>query len=303
MAPPTLVSVIVPFFNARRTLDSTVSSILANSRGGISIEIIAVDDNSTDGSANKLIAYGDTIRLITMDSNVGVSAARNAGIDLARGEFIAFCDADDIWHPDKLMEQLPLFADHAVGLVCSDMNLIDTEGASIEKRWKTNLRRGWVYRDLLCHNFISTSSAVLRREVFRSERFNTSIRHAEDLDLWLRVAKHWKVDFVKKPLLQYRISPGQATKNWVALQESRLRVISNNTASLPLSLKRRAMAAAHFRYGMTCWQERDFPRARGQFLQAVMENPLSIRSWVRFGATALPGKLLGWILKIKGNIV
>lgn len=298
-----LVSVIVPCFNAIHTLDCALASILANSGDGIAVEIIVVDDHSTDGSVERLRDYGNAIHLIALEANVGVSAARNAGVEVARGEFVAFCDADDVWYPDKLKQQLPLFANPAIGLVCSDIDLIDCMGEAIEKPWRTRFKRGWVYRDLLCHNFIGTSSTVLRREVCFAERFNVGIRHAEDLDLWLRVARRWQVDFVDKPLLQYRLSASQATRNWNAMQDSRLQVICSHASSLPFFLKRKVIAAARFRYGMACWEERDFRKARRQFLRAVIENPISPWAWVRLAAAALPKKVLFWILEVKKSII
>lgn len=101
-----LVSVIVPVFNAARYLDEAIGSILAQTY--TNVEVIAVNDGSTDDSLNVLENY--TSRITIIDSaNKGTPAARNQGIQAAKGSYLAFLDADDLWHPKKLHTQMDFF--------------------------------------------------------------------------------------------------------------------------------------------------------------------------------------------------
>ncbi|HTS19764.1 MAG TPA: glycosyltransferase family A protein [Verrucomicrobiae bacterium] len=117
---PALVSVIIPTYNRAGTIERTINSVLAQSWG--SMEILVVDDGSTDHTADVLSGFGDRIRVIRQ-SNRGPSGARNAGIRAARGEVISFLDSDDEWLPDKTERQVKLLqATESLGVVCCVCN-------------------------------------------------------------------------------------------------------------------------------------------------------------------------------------
>ena len=298
---PTLVSVIVPCYNSEHTLDATIDSILRNAREHIEVEILAIDDHSADATLHRLRTREHQIQVIAQPDNRGVSCARNAGIEQARGEFIAFCDADDIWSDDKLDRQLPLFRDPEVGLVCSSgANFSETPGDIGNSRWKSRFKRGRVYEDLLARNFIGTSTTVVRRAALKDLRFNPSLRHAEDFDLWLRIAREWNVDYVDAPLIHYRLSPSQASRNWVAMHESRLRIIRQHVAATPRPRRRRyILSRAWFAYAMEHWDVRDFSGARSKLLRAIWLYPWHARAWSRLLPTLVPAPALRQLLRIK----
>lgn len=298
-----LVSVIVPCYNAERTIDATIDSILRNAREHIRVEILAIDDHSRDATLARLRERerAEGVRVIAQPSNRGVSCARNAGIDQARGDYVAFCDADDIWVDDKLSRQIPLFQDPEVGLVCaSGRNFIDTPGDMQPGLWRSRFKRGRVYQDLLRRNFIGTSTTVVRSEALRGQRFDPNLRHAEDFDLWLRIARDWKVDYVDAPLIHYRLSPSQASSNWVAMHESRLGIIRRHLAQQPrMPGKRDILSRAWFAYAMEYWDVRDFAGARSRLLRAICLRPLYGRAWSRLLPTLVPGPALRQLLKVK----
>ncbi len=301
--PLPLVSVIVPCYNALHTVDATIDSILRNQRPRFDIEIIAIDDGSSDGTLQRLRERADSVRVIAQPGNRGVSCARNAAIEQARGDFVAFCDADDIWMDDKLDRQLALFEDPEVGLVCaSGLTFSRTPGDLGPRPWSSRLKRGRVYEDLLSRNFIGTSTTVVRRSALRENRFDTRLRHAEDFDLWLRIARDWKVDFVDAPLIYYRLSPSQASSNWVAMHESRLGIIRRHVDQFPQPWRRRTiLSRAMFAYALEHWDIRDFAGARAKLLQAVWLQPLAGRAWIRLLTTLIPGPALTQLLRIKSK--
>jgi len=298
------VSVVVACHNAEATVEQTVDSILSNARPGIRLQVIVVDDYSTDRSRDCLERFGDRIHLIGLAENVGVSQARNIGIAAATGDFIAFCDADDLWEPDKLNWQLPLFQDPEVGLVCSDFLWFDgLTGLPVKARADRRcFKRGWAFRDLLFKNFVGTSTTILRRQVTEDFRFDPDIGYSEDFDLWLRISRRWKIDYVDRELVRYRLSSTQLSHNWVAMQESRMRIISEHLQNEPNGwFRKRIRARALFNYAMEHWDSRDFPAARKLFLAATMEYPFCRKYWLRLILTTMPIPLLVGLLKVKNK--
>lgn len=218
-----LVSVIIPTFNSFGFLIEAVDSALAQTYQAI--EIIVVDDGSTDDSAQVAARYGDRIRYIRQD-NQGPSGARNTGIRNSRGRFIAFLDADDRWLPGKLARQVPLLeADISVGLVHSSCYIIDAQGIRVGTK-SVDLTEDCDIHALLERNRVSCLTAVVRRAALDTVGlFDTSLRGPEDWDLWLRIAAKYTVMAAQEPLAEYRVTDGSVSKNARRMYQDELHVL------------------------------------------------------------------------------
>jgi teichuronic acid biosynthesis glycosyltransferase TuaG len=214
-----LVSVVVPCFNAEAFIGRTIESVLAQTYQ--SFELIVVDDKSTDASAEivrSLALLDDRVRLITMPSNAGAPAApRNVGVVAARGEWIAFLDADDLWHPRKLELQMKALS-HFDALMCSTrMKDFFNEAEIVVESIPPSLHlRRISFRQQLLKYRTPTSSIVIRRALMLQCPFNEdpSYKAREDTDCFLRVHEYMpfslKIDI---PLVFYRQQAAQISGN------------------------------------------------------------------------------------------
>lgn len=209
-----LVSVIVPAFNAERTIDRTLLSVRAQTHADL--EIIVVNDGSSDGTVARVLAQAaqdPRIRLVSQP-NGGVAAARNRGIVESRANYIAPVDADDLWHPDKIARQLSeIDGQDGVGLVATAYCVIDEHDRVLAEVGGRPPRRTG-FKDLCRRNFIGNgSSALMRRSIVEQVGgYDPTLRArdgqgCEDLRLYLQVAEQLKITFLSEPLTAYRRGP------------------------------------------------------------------------------------------------
>ena len=203
-----LVSVIIPTYNRARFLTQALDSVLQQTYQNF--EIIVVDDGSTDNTSDVVSKYlSETVKYV-FKKNSGPSAARNTGIRMARGGYIAFLDSDGLWDPCKLEVQIAAFSDDpAVGIIFSNARYIDEDGLVCRE---SMAEKGYVFggdfiREVAEYRFPHASDTVLlRRSVLHSnEYFDESLRLAEDIDLWIRIALKTKVGYLDQPLASVRI--------------------------------------------------------------------------------------------------
>ena len=217
-----LVSVIVPAYNASRFLPESLPSVLAQT--WTDFELIVVNDGSTDDTVACVEAFTDPrIRLVTQ-ANRGLAGARNGGIRVARGTFIALLDADDLWHPEKLARHVAhLQANPAIGVSYSASAFMDDEGRDMHLMQSPKLR-GVIPRDVFLRNPVGNGSApVIRRQALddiafaaptgvEGERwyFDERFRQSEDIECWLRIALStaWVFEGLGEPLTRYRVNAG-----------------------------------------------------------------------------------------------
>lgn len=186
------VSIILPVYNASKYIETTIGNILGQTFSDF--ELLIINDGSTDDSRDIISKYVDSrIQLIDQE-NGGVSAARNSAIMNAKGEFIAFIDADDLWHRDKLKIQVEAL-DNApnIDFCYTDRGLFDDDGPQPEIHCETGnipVFEESLFLPLLKHNHIHCSSVVLRRKLLSKVGvFDSLLAASEDLDLWVRAAK------------------------------------------------------------------------------------------------------------------
>lgn len=279
-----LVSVVVATYNMGHYLPQAVQSILAQSYP--SVEVIIVDDGSTDDTqaVTQELARDARVR-VHHQSNAGQASAKNKGIELSRGEFLAFLDADDAWMPDKLAKQMPLFQGRpAVGVVYSEYACMDGVGQPLPKP-PTQLRRGRVSGELLIENFVSFPTAVVRRECLQKlGSFDLNYGMGIDYDLWLRISAHYEFDFVSDATVRYRIWAGQMSKNYRKRYESAIRImqrfLDENPHAVPSRVVRTAWAHTYLGRGDSIlWHEKDMRAARADYLRALQYRPDYWPAW------------------------
>jgi len=250
---PGLVSVVIPAYNAAATLGETLASLRAQHHAHW--EAWVVDDGSTDATAavvRAAAAEDPRIRLLR-GAHRGVSAARNLGIAAARGEFVAFLDADDLWEPGKLAAQLAqLRADPGIGLSFTRARFVAPDGRPTGSCSAPHAGRIGA-AELLYGNPATTASTLLvRREALDAVGgFDEALRWSEDLEWMLRVALHgrWAVAGLAEPLVRYRTSPAGASADLAAMQRGWDALAAKAEASAPalLARHRRPARASHLR--------------------------------------------------------
>jgi len=201
-----LVSIVIPNHNYGRFVSDAVESALSQSYRPI--EVIVVDNGSTDDSLARLEAFGDRIRLIAQP-DLGQAGSRNRGILASAGEFVAFLDADDVWNPEKLAAQMQLFSDPRIGLVYCSMSEADADLRPVAGRramYRGDVRSLMVGR--VGHAVIvgGESTAVIRRSCFAEVGlFDPTLSISAGWDMYRRIVGRYEVDFVEEPLVTYRV--------------------------------------------------------------------------------------------------
>lgn len=198
-----IVSVVIPTYNRSAYLKEAVESVLAQSY--INTEIIVVDDGSTDDTHSVIKSYNGRVIYIKQENN-GPSSARNRGISIASGVFIAFLDSDDLWHRDKLEKQLGLFEKNDnIGLVASGHDVINNRSELINRYILGSSELHQLKNKQLYKNFFSTPSVIVRKTCFdNAGLFNENLCFAEDWDMWLRILRISDVGIVNEPLVIIR---------------------------------------------------------------------------------------------------
>ncbi len=242
------VSVIIPVYNGaeevRRAIDSALAQV------NCAVEVIVVNDGSKEATQSVLGEYGDRIRAINQQ-NSGLAQTRNNGIELARGEWVAFLDHDDYWKPEKLSEQLKAAERTGYDVVYTNAgNFGEVDRVAELRSEPAAMVEGDLLQPLLLDNFIVVSSVMIRRTVIKEcQGFNASLPCVEDWDLWLRLsAKGVRYAAVREPVTKYQWRAGSMSKNFDLMRTTRKRIVCNaletdRAKALPWSVRRRALAS------------------------------------------------------------
>jgi glycosyltransferase involved in cell wall biosynthesis len=230
-----LVSVVIPTFNRAALLIEAVSSVFAQTYRNL--EILVIDDGSTDGTRQALASsFSDKRLRYYHQENRGLAASRNRGIELAAGHLIAFLDSDDLWMPLKLerqVEALSLASD--VGLAYCHFTLIDEGGRELVNNWRpTNL--GNLQLDLLFGNVIagSGSAVVARAACFKNAGlFDERLATCEDHDMWGRLAQHYRFAKVEENLVKIRVHGSSMQRDISRMQQGMMLHLRKILAETP----------------------------------------------------------------------
>ena len=204
------VSVIMPGYLAEKYISESIESVLEQTYSNLEL-IIIIDggDDRTESIANKYKDNDERVLVISHTQNLGISTARNTGIQKATGQYIAFCDSDDIWVKEKISLQIELMKSKNINISHSSAITIDGNGK------ETGVRLMPLVIDksmIIKRNFIINSSAIIDRFIINEISFN-DIKH-EDYDLRLRLIKDNEIsESVKTPLVKYRIHDANFTSN------------------------------------------------------------------------------------------
>ena len=311
------VSVIIPAYNSMKYLPETLSSVLEQTF--TDFEVLIIDDGSSDQIEAWAQAQTDPRVKFISQKNQGVSVARNTGIKNARGEYIAFLDADDLWQPTKLEKQVNcLNANPQVGLVHNWIFLIDQYSNKTGNLWASRTQ-GHVWQNLVERNTIACCSVMVRRSCFTSTGvFDPSLRSAEDWDMWIRIAAEYPVAVIEEPLASYRLLPNSKSKNFPLVEKSLSRIIEKNFASAPahlLHIKQRSYGYANLNLAWKAIQSVDHDEAKAwkyraaalryypqlRFSRDLMRLTMAITLMRWFGTTGY-AKVLGGIYSVRRSL-
>lgn len=245
-----LISIIIPVYNGAATLVDTIASLQRQTYPHF--EILAIDDGSTDDTVAVLQAIAEPrLRVVSYD-NAGQAVSRNRGLELAQGEYVSFIDADDLWTPDKLADQLAaLTARPRAAIAYSWTDHIDATGQFL-RHGPQLCFEGNVLRKLLYSDFIGSGSNILvrRSAIVEIGGFDPSLPPSEDWDCWLRLAQRFEFVVVPKPHILYRVSSQSSSFNVWRMERSSLRTIARAFAAAPASAQslRRICLGHRYKY-------------------------------------------------------
>jgi len=294
-----LVSVIIPAYNASLYISEAIQSVLEQDYKNI--EIIVINDGSTDDTSSILEEFNNNIIIINQE-NSGAAVARNKGLRAARGEYIAFLDADDVWLPGKLYTQVKYLEDHPdVGMVyCSwsewypddngkyslpDNSLYQNLDSGVDKE-----HSGWLYTKLLREPILNTDAVMIRTSIVKEVGFfDETLLRGQDYDYWLRLSRLTQIHKLKAILCLYRIhsksisnKPHPHNYGYYVLKQNLDRWGNIGPDGTTVSKKdiEEVLANISFRFGYMHYLNGDPWLAHKAFRTSIMHQPFRIKSWV-----------------------
>ena len=291
MNPSPIVSIVVPAYNAAPYIGETLDSVFRQTFTGY--EVIVINDGSPDTVKleQALEPYLGRIRYLKQE-NLGAGAARNEGLRASLGEFIAFLDADDLWLPNYLEEQLKFIRENAFDLVCADAMHFGDSPLVGKTYMEVFMETAPVVGEVTFLGLVSakqsliTSGIVARRApIIEVGLFDETLRNSQDFDLWVRLARHAaRLAYQRKLLLRYRYHENSLSGDEINRIARQLRVLDKIESSFDLAPEERSAvlgaiegrrALLEFELGKLYLEQGDFEKSRTAFSRA---NRLQ-RSW------------------------
>jgi len=283
------VSIIVPVYNSLTMLPAALETVFNQTFQDF--ELILVDDGSTAGSSELLKTYESRARVLTK-KNGGASSARNVGIQIARGEFVAFLDADDLWDSKKLELQVAAFREKPETGVCfTECLYFDSE-----KEWEANFGRhdnmeGMIFDLILREHFISTTTVMIRRDCLTDiGLFDETLTGCEDYNLFLRLAEKYPYRFLAQPLAKLRCHDGNLSNNLPQMCRDEVANLDKIAELYPERgiPKNLLKSQIYFRFGQYHFDANDFRLAKNCFRNAIRFKPTKVSAYIYLTLALLP---------------
>jgi glycosyltransferase involved in cell wall biosynthesis len=278
-----LVSVIMPNYNNEKFIAESIRGVQNQSYGNI--ELIIVDDGSKDRSlevVKKAAADDSRVRIIPHARNMGLPYARNTALKNSKGDYIGFCDSDDIWLPEKLDIQIEAFnRNPGIGVIHGDSIIIDAAGNLTGERFSSTYatekraKDGFIFNDLIRTNYISVPTVLIRRTCYEDiGLFPENLKWLEDWMYMLRLANKYRFLYIREPVSKYRVHAGSSLHDEDGYEKSRLSVYPMMLSEFTL-LDEDIKAFLHQRMGRVLLGFGRPVESRRHLMKSLFMRPLS----------------------------
>jgi glycosyltransferase involved in cell wall biosynthesis len=295
------MSAVIPTYNRPGYLDGAIESALNQTIDDL--EVVVVDDGSdTDYASDICGIYAESVRCVSHDRNQGLSAARNTGIEAADGEFVAFLDDDDRWHPQKVEQQVKILETNSdAGIATCLLASVTPDGELV--RCEAHRPDGDLSETVLVQNPIGTPSRVLVRASALSSvgGFDESLPTKQDWDFYIRLCQEWEVVCLTDHLCYRTVHDSMSSDPGDAVRDNR-RVIEKHRERIESKgLTEEVMSYYHFKVGRTYLEHGDRHRA-GKHLRKSLRRAFDVRALSIYLLTFLPTGAFKQVLNLKRQV-
>lgn len=278
-----LISVIMPTYNAGKFICEAIDSVLAQTF--TDYELLVVDDGSTDDTRKKIQPYGKKIRYYRQ-KNQGAAKARNHAAQKAKGEYLAFLDADDRWHPEKLAASYnALKGDPSAAMVCTALRLVDLQGRTVVPHIHVPVLEKY-YPRILLGNLFSSQGTLIKRDIFFNYgEYCEATTLYEEWPLWNRIARNEKIIVIDTPLFDYRIKsqipyPPSEMSLRLARQMHVLEIAFREDPLLSAWFRARCRAAVYLDFAKACLYRKQFKLVVKLTFQSIRRMPFQAAAYL-----------------------
>jgi len=302
-----LISVVVPVYNRELLITRALDSVIAQTYRPL--ELLVVDDGSTDGTVEAVQSWMDahpnsdlfSTKLICQEK-LGGNAARNRGIEVSSGDFIAFLDSDDSWLADKLRKQVAFFDDPDVGGVYCGVQHVDVVSGQVLEAYRRTYPIGWILDQILIRDVTAPTSAfMLRKDVFdKVGSFDLDLQARQDWDMWIRLASKYKIQAVPELLVRYGEHTGARTASDPMREIRAFEILREKHTTLlqqqSIKVQKAAKAGYYKRMGRVYYHHKiSIIKALRYYVVAIFSHPTDFDTWAAFAGVVLPSGFRQWL--------
>ncbi|ADI75105.1 glycosyl transferase family 2 (plasmid) [Methanohalobium evestigatum Z-7303] len=298
------VSVIIPTYNRSQTVSKTIKSVLNQTYQDF--EIIIVDDNSSDNTEfiiKSFSHFDSRVKYIKHNKNKGAPEARNTGIKNSKGDYIALLDDDDEWFPQKLEKQVKLFAKESddIGLIHCGYEKIDENGNILIPKKKLK-ETGNMFYELLESNIIGSPTNLIRSECFKKIGYcDVQLKSCQDWDLWIRISKHYKINYIPEILARYNVSDVSISKNIDSVLSGHKQILDKYFLYI---CKNNKIHSKHMKdIGLLYLHKGDYSKSLKYLTLSIHYNPLNWKSVINYLTIRFFKKSAGNYLRLVKNLI